>query len=154
MADSQVVLGIAGIVGTLSGVLALNGTTLFVEHRKRLREDVQRRAELRKAARLVHTELAEATATIETAIATKRPWTSSTAPSRASWLEHQPLLASSLKQDEYRFVSYAYVQLKADSHVASDAQDAQLLADRVESLEITRDAIAEAIRSLRRVTAD
>jgi hypothetical protein len=154
MADPSVALGVAGICGTLLGVLAGNATTLVVERRKERRDEARQQGDLRTAARLVASEVGESRAAVATALATRRPLSAQIVLSSTAWVKHQELLASMLTQDEYNSVSSAYIQLKLDASVISAAGDAELSDFVLASLADTVDVLERAQLALRRPTAD
>jgi hypothetical protein len=151
MANTELILGLAGIIGTLLGALSATGVALYVERKKEHREDRVSRGELRRAARLVGTEIQEAIGAVDTALSSGTPWSAEDAPSRAAWLEYSALLATNLRTEEYRSVSRAYVSLKLA--VGASGSGGELTSAHKESLELTKGALAEASAALDRLAA-
>lgn len=153
MADTGLILGLAGIGGTLLGAVSANGVTWLVERRKGRREDDAARGEVRRAARLVGTEIQEAIGAVDTALNSRTLWSAENAPSRAAWLEYSALLATNLKTEEYRCVSRAYVQLKGDLAIPASTDGAELAGPYLEGLQLTRLRLGEASAALDRLAA-
>jgi hypothetical protein len=153
VADTGLILGLAGIGGTLLGALSANGVTFLVERRKVKREDDAASGEVRRAARLVGTEIHEAMGAVDTALSSETLWSAENAPSRAAWLEYSALLATNLKTDEYRCVSRAYVSLKGDLALAASTDGAELADPDLEGLRVTQGRLKEASAALERLAA-
>ena len=153
MADTGLILGLAGIAGTLVGALSANGVTFLVERRKDRREDDTARGEVRRAARLVGTEIQEAIGAVDTALSSGTLWSAGYAPSRTAWLDYAPLLATNLKTEEYRCVARAYVLLKEDLAIAPSTDGAELAEPYLEGLRVTQQRLKEASAAVDRLAA-
>lgn len=74
MADSELILGLAGIAGTALAALGGNYTTLAVDRRRRRREEEDARQRLREAVRLVRGDLEGAATKFEGAVDRGQLW--------------------------------------------------------------------------------
>ena len=152
MADTALILGLGGIVGTLVGGVM----PLLVESRKQRRDETRAdqaaRREARQAARIVSTEVQDAIGALSTAVNSSGFWNAEDAPSRAAWVDNLPRLASDLTDDEYRRVSLAYDRLKREIALGRSNERGPMKL-YVDSLTATQRALEDAKRALARLAA-
>jgi hypothetical protein len=152
VADTALILGLGGIVGTLVGSLMPVVVDARRQRREETRDEAAARRDARQAARIVGTEVQDAMSALSTAISSKTFWEPQDAPSRAAWLDNLPRLASDLSDEEYKKVSFAYDRLKRE--IALGRTDERGPVELyVDSLSDTCEALANAKRALEGLAA-
>ena len=152
MADTALILGLGGIVGTLIGSVM----PLAVDSRKQRRDETRAeqaaQREARQAARIVSTEVQDAISSLSTSVNSNSFWEPEDAPSRAAWLDNLPRLACDLTDEEYKKVSFAYDRLKREIALGRSEERGPVEL-YVDSLSATQEALEGAKRALARLAA-
>lgn len=111
MADPTLILGLAGIGGTVAVAFLGNGTTAVLQLRgeknQKEQEEEARRRVSRQAARLVELELRNTNSALEACLGTSSWWPAKDPPLTEAWRVHQALLAADL-EDGWPDVASAY----------------------------------------------
>ena len=125
MADTELILGLAGIGGTLLAASAGLGSALLLDRRRQAREDREELVKIRTAARLVVSEIAYNKQALDTAypVAGKRDEVTvrlALALEHSNWSQYAPVLAG--MDDRRARVSVTAVHSVLANLVAADLQ--------------------------------
>ena len=109
MANTELILGLAGIGGTLTAATIGIGSTLWLDRRRQAREERQERRQLRTAARLVLGEIAQNNASTSQAQPVSDGLARTLFPfEHSKWDQHAPVLATLEDHEAWMEVAAAY----------------------------------------------
>jgi hypothetical protein len=114
VANTELILGIAGIAGTLIGSTTGYGSAAWLERLRQAREDRQERREIRTAARLLMDEVARNNASVAQAQpVSNNPGRALFPIEQSNWTQYAHVLATIDDRDTWLAVSTAYTAFAA-----------------------------------------